>query len=134
MTIPLAPFNLKFQALYVLELTFSLLSVSCLSVENKISFKNGLCFIQREDSEEAKLASLHGGLYHVPVGAKSVSASPLATALATSLPSFSLWHQRLAQLSTKSLSALIPKEAYQRDENTNETLPSLHQGKVYSQV
>ena len=121
-TIPLAESNLKFQVLYVPELTYSLLSVSCLSVENKISFQNGFCFIQCKDSEQEKLASLHGGLYHVTVGVKSVGASPSATALATSLPSFSLWHQRLAHLSNKSLSALIPKEAYQRDENTQESL------------
>jgi len=110
--IPLAESNLKFQALDVPELRYSLLSVSCLSVENKISFQNGFCLIQPEDSEQEKLASLHGGLYHVTVGAKSVRASPPATALATSLSSFSLWHQRLTHLSNKSLSALIPKEAY----------------------
>jgi len=50
------------------------------------------------------------------VGAEPVTSSPMATALATSLPSFTLWHQRLAHLSHKSLSALIPQEAYQNDE------------------
>ena len=74
-TIPLSELNLKFQALYVPELTYGLLSVGCLLVGDKISFQNGFYFIQYKDSEQEKLAFLDDGLYHVVVGLKSVRAS-----------------------------------------------------------
>ena len=115
-------FSLQIQALYVPELTYSLLSVSCLSAEKQISFQNGSCFIQRKHSIQQQLVSLQDGLYHAAVGADSIRSSPIATALATSLLSFTLWHQRLAHLSNKSLSTLIPQEAYQRDEKGDDSL------------
>ena len=46
----------------------------------------------------------------------------MATALAVSVSSFSLWHQRLADLSNKSLSALIPQDAYEKDAEFKESV------------
>ena len=42
--------------------------------------------------------------------------------LAVSVPSFTLWHQRLAHLSNKSLSALIPQEAYDKEAEYEESV------------
>jgi len=98
------------------------LSVSCLSAASQISFRNGSCFIKYKSSDKEELAALQDGLCHVPVGATGKKTSLLATALATSLPSFALWHQRLAHLSDKTLATLVPQEAYTRDEEGQERI------------
>jgi len=66
--------------------------------------------------------ALQDGLYHVQVGAPGKKTSLLATALATSLPSFTLWHQRLAHPSDKTLATLVPQETYKRDKEEQERI------------
>jgi len=121
-TIALRNSSLTIHALFVPDLTYNPLSVSCLSAESQISFRNGSCFIKYKSSVKEELVALQDGLYHVPVGAPGKKTSLLATALATSLPSFTLWHQRLAHLSDKTLATLVPQEAYKRDEEGQERI------------
>ena len=113
--IDLSNSSITIQAFYVPDLTYNLLSVDCLLTNSEVSFQNGSCYIKREHSTQDQLASLQDGIYHVKMGEESNRASRLATALAVSVPSFTLWHQHLAHLSKKSLSPFIPQDANEKD-------------------
>jgi len=121
-TIALQNSSLTIHALFVPDLTYNLLSVSYLSAASQISFRNGSCFIKYKSSDKEELAAFQDGLYHVPVGAPGKKTSLLATALTTSLPSFTLWHQWSANLSDKTLASLVPQEVYKRDEEEQERI------------
>ncbi|KAG0131776.1 hypothetical protein HOY82DRAFT_460203, partial [Tuber indicum] len=64
-TLALSHFSITIKALYVPDLTYNLLSVSCLSTENRISFSNNSCYIKHSSSDEEQLAILKDGLYYV---------------------------------------------------------------------
>ncbi|KAG0135386.1 hypothetical protein HOY82DRAFT_458225, partial [Tuber indicum] len=66
-TLTLFHSSITIKALYVPDLTYNLLSVSCLSTERRISFSNNCCYIKHGSSDEEQLAILKDGLYHVMV-------------------------------------------------------------------
>ena len=100
------PFKtISLDALYAPRLQTSLLSVSQLSRQFHITFRDSACFIG-----ENVLGILTNGVYCLDLPLRPIN--PRTIALATGLPSISLWHQRLGHLNYQSLRSLVPNTAY----------------------